>query len=130
MKELTKVYEIHATIEKVWQALTDPSLIKEWLGDKVVMDDTEGTNFELWGGSIHGTNTKVIKDKELDQDWYSDSDTTWEEPSKVVFTLEDLGESTKVTLTHTNIPDSEAASIDSGWDEYYLGAIKEFLEEE
>jgi uncharacterized protein YndB with AHSA1/START domain len=110
----------------VWQAFVDPRVIEQWGGGPDVrMNDQEGGKFNLWGGDIHGTNTKVVEHKLLEQDWYGGD---WDEPSKVVFSFTAEGNRTVVMLVHSNVPDAEAKDFDQGWKDYYLGAIKELLE--
>lgn len=93
------------------------------------MDDRISTKFSLWGGSNWGTNKEVIKEKKLVQDWYSDSDhQAWTSPSLVTFTLFRTKSGTSLELLHENIPDTDAKSIDSGWYDYYLGPLMEYLE--
>lgn len=90
------------------------------------MDDRESTNFSLWGGDIHGKNLKVVKNKELVQEWYGGD---WEKPSKVTFTLTQKGDITEINLLHEDVPDEEAKDIDDGWKTYYLGPLKKLVEE-
>jgi uncharacterized protein YndB with AHSA1/START domain len=125
MQKFKQTYHIKASVLQVWQALVDPKIIDEWGGGPVKMEARAGTDFEFWGGDIHGTNIKVVKEKELVQEWISGD---WPEASIVTFTLEPEGEGTKVVLVHEKVPDSEADDIRSGWREYYLGPMKEYLE--
>jgi activator of HSP90 ATPase len=126
MKTILQNYRINAPIEKVWGALVNPRDIDNWGGGPVKMDDKEGTKFSLWGGDIYGTNIEVEKFKKLVQEWYGGK---WEEPSIVTFKLEkDKGETT-LELLHENVPDNEYEDIDKGWKEYYLGSLKEYVED-
>ena len=125
MKTIQQTYRIKAGIDKVWQALTDPKVITAWGGGSATMDEKEGAKFTLWGGDIHGTNTKIVKNKTLAQDWFSGD---WEKPSKVTFTLTSKGEETSVDLLHEDVPDKEADDIADGWKKYYLGPLKDLLE--
>ena len=126
MKSFTKTYVINASVRSVWQALVVPKIIDDWGGGPAVMKASVGTIFSLWGGDIHGTNTKVEVDKLLVQDWYSGD---WAKPSEVTFALVKKGKQTEVTLTHMNIPDGEFGDIKSGWDSYYMGLLKQFVEQ-
>jgi len=45
-----------------------------------------------------------------------------------LFTLTSNGDTTTINLLHKNIPDSEAAGIESGWGQYYMGSLKDLLE--
>jgi len=125
MKVIHQTYTINTPVDKVWQAFVDPKEIESWGAGPAEMNEEVGTNFKLWGGDIYGTNTEVVKNKKLAQDWYGGD---WLAPSKVVFEFVDLGGKTKVTLTHSSVPEKEIADFDSGWKDYYLGAIKTYLE--
>lgn len=125
MKIIKQTYHIKAPSEKVWQALVDPKIIEQWSGTKAKMDDKVGTHFELWDGDMYGTNTEVVTNKKLAQDWYGGD---WKKPSKVVFTLSEKAGVTTVGLGHWDLPDSEFDDFAQGWKDYYLGAIKELLE--
>ena len=125
MKRFQQTYHIKAPVAKVWQALTDPKSIDDWGGGPAKMDGNAGTRFECWGGDIHGTNTGVVKEKKLVQDWFSGD---WPQPSRVTFTLEAEERGTRVRLVHEKVPDSDYEDIKSGWREYYMGPIKEYLE--
>lgn len=126
MKTIKQIYTIKAPIEKVWKALVDPEVIEEWGGGPAEMDEKEGTEFKLWGGDIYGKNLEVERNKKLVQSWFGGD---WEEASKVSFLLSSDQEKTKVELIHENVPDEEADDIEDGWNRYYLGEIKKFLEE-
>ena len=129
MKAITQVYNIKAPIEAVSQALTNPDIIAKWSRELAFMDDNPGTHFELWHGNIHGTNKEIENPptgtKKLVQEWYGGD---WPEASLVTFTLTPVGQETRIDLFHENIPDNEADDIADGWQRYYLGQIKSFLE--
>lgn len=126
MKVIKQTYIIKAPLEKVWGALTDPKVIEKWGGGPAVMDDKEGTEFSLWGGDIFGKNISVVLHKKLQQEWYAGK---WDEPSIVLFTLTSKGDTTVVNLLHEDIPNSEASEIESGWKTYYMGPLKDLLEQ-
>ena len=126
MKSFTKRYTIRAPAEKVWGALVDPVLIERWgAGPGVVMSEEPGTFFRLWGGDIHGKNIEVERWSKLVQEWYGGD---WERPSIVTFLLSEKGGVTEVELIHGNLPDDEAASVNKGWDDYYMLPLKELAE--
>jgi activator of HSP90 ATPase len=125
MKTINQTYHIEAPVEKVWQCLVVPKEIDAWGGGPAKMNDEEGTKFTFWGGDIYGTNKEVHKEKKLVQEWYGGK---WDKPSIATFTLVKEDEGTKVEFHQTDVPDEEAKSIKSGWEDYYLGAIKKYLE--
>lgn len=103
----------------------NPKEINKWGGGPAKMKAEEGFKFSLWGGDIYGTNTKVVSGEILEQDWYEGD---WPEPSKVRFALSKIGNKTKIELLHKNVPDENAEDIKDGWTRYYLGPLKEYLE--
>ncbi len=126
MKTIKQTYHIHAPIDEVWNALVDPRIIEKWGGGPAVMDDKEGTSFELWGGEMYGKNIKVVHGKKLVQEWFGGK---WDKASIATFTLKkEDGNKTRVDLVHEDVPDIEAKEIEQGWKDYYLGPLKELVE--
>lgn len=125
MKSLKQQYTINAPIAEVWKGLVNEKHIIAWGGGPTKMDDKINTKFKLWGGDIHGTNTEVIPEKKLVQDWYGGE---WAEPSKVTFLLKKKDDHVILTLHHENVPDTEFNSIEKGWADYYIGPMKKYLE--
>lgn len=124
-KMIKQEYTINSSAAEVWKALTDVEFIDRWGGGPAKMDDKVGTEFSLWGGDIYGKNIEVVKNKKLVQEWYGGD---WAKPSIVVFKLEENNAYTKVTLEHADVPEDEIKNIDNGWQDYYMGPLKEFLE--
>ena len=124
-KTIRKVYKISSQTDDVWQALVDPVMIDKWSGSSNKMSSEVGRDFELWDGDIFGKNLEVIPGKKLVQEWYGGN---WPEPSKVTFTIKKDQKGTILELVQINVPDEEFEDIERGWDEYYLGPIKEMLE--
>lgn len=125
MSTIEQAYRIKAPLERVWQALVDPEIIRRWSGTKAVMDDQVGTEFSLWDGDLTGKNIEVKPLEKLIQEWRYRG---WPTASVVTFALEAEGEDTVVSLLHESVPKQSATSIAAGWKDYYLGAIKELLE--
>ncbi len=127
MNKIEQTYEINAPVEKVWEALVAPKLIEKWGAGPVKFDATEGGKFSMWGGDIHGTNTKIVSNNLLEQDWYSS--THPDHCYKVTFTLIPNDGSTTVKLVHADVPEDEIKDYELGWKDYYLGPMKELLEQ-
>ena len=125
-KTITREYTINAPLEKVYQALINPKLIQKWSGSPAVMSAEEGKEFQLWEGGIIGKNLEVSKDR-IVQDW---KEKQWKDYSKVTFKLTFANGATHLLLQHELIPASSFHGISKGWDEYYLGPLKELLESE
>lgn len=116
---------ILADAEEVFAALTNPFQIEVWSGYPAQMSAEEGFEFSLWDGDICGRNLKVHQNRLLVQEWYFGDQ---ENDSIVEIKLSKNGKETKVSLTHTNIPEEAYEEIVEGWKDYYLGSIKGLLE--
>lgn len=124
--DIHKSYTIAAPTAAVWAALTDPDVIEEWGGGPAVMAPEPGFAFTLWGGDIHGTVVEVDPGRSMLQEWYGGD---WDTPSLARFTLAATPDgATLLDLEHTDVPDDEATDFDAGWDDHYLGPMKELLE--
>jgi len=125
-KIIKQKYEIAAPMEKIWKALTDVTVITAWGGGPAVMDANTGTEFSLWGGDIHGKNIEIVPGKKLVQEWYGGD---WPKPSLATFILSEPKPGiTLVELIHEDVPEAEVENFDQGWKDYYLGALKDYLE--
>ena len=128
MKIIKQIYLMNAPVADVWHALVNSKNIAAWGAGPAKMDGKTGTEFTLWGGSIWGKNIKVIPEKELVQEWFSEEDGHWDKPSIVTFTLKQEENGTRVELLHTDVPDMFAKNIEDGWKEYYLGPLRDYVE--
>ncbi len=126
MKSLIKEYLINASLEDVFNALTDPDIIEEWSGSPAEMESEPGGSFFLWDGSIQGF-IREISPTKIVQDWQEES---WDTYSKVTFTLSEEGGKTRLKLVHINIPSAAYDNVNEGWDEYYMNPMIELLESE
>ncbi len=125
MKIIKQIYTIKAPVKKVWAALTEPKEIALWGGGPAKMSERVGANFSLWGGDIWGKNIKVVPEKKLVQEWYGGK---WPGPSILTILLSEKKGITEIKITHNDIPPEEFDDIAEGWDSYYFGPMKEYLE--
>lgn len=124
MKTFKKTFTIHADIEDVYAAFTNPKTIELWSGYPAVMESTPGTEFSMWEGDISGLLLELHPMKKIVQEWFFGEQ---EERSIVTIILfRDFG-NTQLTVEHVNIPDDDFGDIAEGWREYYIGAIENFL---
>jgi uncharacterized protein YndB with AHSA1/START domain len=99
---------VKASLERVWQALTDPAQVQIWVG-AIGFKPEIGAKFEFhappqgeWDGITYSELLVLEKPHKMAFSWYVPNT-----PVTVVeITLRDLGSQTEVTLVH------------SGWDQF------------
>lgn len=128
MKDFKTRIKIKAELEDVYAAFTNPFTIELWSGYPATMSTEPGSEFELWEGDICGRILESEELKKVVQEWYFG-----EQDAPSVATIKFFPQSSttvQVEVVHTNIPDDAFEDITEGWNNYFLGAIKEFLEVE
>ncbi len=119
--------KVKAELEDAFAAFTNPFTIELWSGYPAVMSKEVGSEFSLWEGDITGCILEIEEEKKVVQEWYFGEQ---EETSIVTLKFFVQGSKVQIDLMHTNIPEEAYDDIVEGWNEYYLGAIKTFLEVE
>jgi activator of HSP90 ATPase len=125
VKDFKKYYQIPATPQEVYTALTNPLTIELWTGDAAIMSTEPDSEFSMWDGSIVGKNLEFEDGKKIVQQWYFDGQP---EASIVTIKLHHDKKGTSAELRHTNIPDNDYDSFAEGWDSSYFGPLAEFFE--
>lgn len=126
MMRLNKTCYIAAPAAEVFEALTNPIIIENWSGQAAEFQNKLGGKFELWDGSVHGINVEIVEPTRLVQDW---KEVQWKEYSRVTFTITPGPDETTLEVVHENIPNTSFPTIDRGWDEFYLGKLQRYLED-
>jgi uncharacterized protein YndB with AHSA1/START domain len=130
-----------APSSKVWQAITDNNLMKQWYFELADFKPVAGFEFQFYGGPEDGTQylhlckvTEVVTGKKLAYSWRYDG---YKGNTVVTFELFDEGNKTMIKLTHEGVetfPESNKdfakANFVTGWT-YIVGtSLKDFVEKE
>lgn len=126
MKTLIKRYIINAPLDLIYEALTQQDHIENWSEDIAVVNPVEGGKFSLWDGSIIGKNIELTKHK-IVQDWKEE---TWDAYTRVTIKMTEQDDSTHIELMHKDIPTEAFSNVSDGWDKFYFGPLKEYVEDE
>ena len=129
---------IHAPASKVWDAITNPDLIKQYLfGTDVISDWKVGSPIIYkgeWEGKAFEDKGKILKlepEKLLMSTHWSPLSGVPDSPENhhtVTYTLNEKGESTEVTITQdNNATEEEKAHSEKNW-RTVLDGMKKLLE--
>ena len=129
---------IHAPIEKVWLALTNPALIKKYMFDTTVESDWKEGSDITWKGEFngkayedHGIIESVEPNRHLQYSHTSGSPDGSEngDTHMVDIQLTTVGNETHVALTQDNNADEKAiAESEKNWN-MMLSTMKDLLEQ-
>lgn len=125
MKDYRQTIHIKVSREEVFNAITNPLTIELWSGYPAVIEPMADTEFSLFDGDITGRTIAIDAPSMLEQEWAFGEETT---ASIVRMELSEESGKTMIVLHHTNIPDEAYENISLGWREYYLAALKSYLE--
>ncbi len=121
---MTKTKNIEQTVvfsakpHEVYGALMDSKKHAKFTGGRASVSRAVGGKFTAFDGYITGFNLELKKDKKIIQAWTC---TEWPvgHYSVVTFSLKPVQQGTQLVFTHIGVPANKAASISSGWKEYY-----------
>lgn len=109
--------EFSQGIERVWDFLIKPELLKSWYGEGS-FEAREGGKLSFMGGHIRGIVTQVRAPAFLAYSWnvFNPGQTVSDYPeSYLSFALEHAGQGTKLLLTHRPIPEPMQKQTMMGW---------------
>jgi uncharacterized protein YndB with AHSA1/START domain len=123
---------IHASVEKVWEAWTEPSVIMNWFGSdpkgKVLsakLDVRPGGSFEVTfkdsdqtEHTCNGIYTEIEKLSKLTFTWHWKSEPGVESFIVLLFTSED--KSTRMQFEHMNFGSGSIHDYEIGWKNTFL----------
>ena len=122
-----KYLPLPAPPEEVYLALTKAQSIQLWTGAEAIFIEEPGTEFSFWEGDIVGKNLEFEPNKKIVQQWYFGENN---EPSIVTIKLHEDKKGTSLEFAQTNIPEEDFDDFTAGIEEYFLGGLADFFEEE
>lgn len=124
----TLTHTFRAKPAAVFDALTNAKALAEWSGEGNVSKKVGGA-FNMFDGWVEGKVLAYKPGKELAYTWKT---TEWPKewnPSEVRYIFSSTKTGTKVTLTHSNLPNAkEAKDHKTGWMEHVFVPLETFLD--
>lgn len=136
MKKIEKKVHINAPVAKVWEVLTQPQYLEQWLLMPTTFVAEAGKDFTFTGDMGEGpfpincSVKEIVENKKLVYTWRMPN---FEGDTEVSIELEGNGE-TDVTLVHSGwenigaMQDEMVEGHDKGWDERFVHKLKEVAE--
>jgi activator of HSP90 ATPase len=111
------------------------NLFSDWLASKAhsaftespaAIDPIPGGKFTAWDGYITGTTKEIEEGRRIIQNWRTTEFSDMEPDSILEITFEPEGAGTRLSLTHSQIPDGQADGYEAGWRDYYFEPMKKY----
>lgn len=129
---------INAPAEKVWQVLTDPAMVRQWLfGTDMTADWKVGGQIKykgVWEGKEYEDKGEILEldpGKKLVSTYWSGMSGLPDAPEnyqKVIYELEPTGDGTKLTITQEGNKSEESAQHSEGNWKMVLASLKKIVE--
>ncbi len=113
--------------EKVFRAWLSSEGHTGMTGSPARVEPRVGGAFTAWDGYISGRTAQLKPYTRIVQDWRTTEFPEGSADSRLEILLEAVEGGTKLTLTHSNIPEGQADSYKGGWDESYFTPMKEYF---
>lgn len=127
-KQFTVSTVLPATPEKVFRAWLSTKGHAEMTGGGAAkVEPRVGGKFTAWDGYITGKTLELKPYARIVQAWRTSEFSDKDPDSRIEVKLEAVKGGTKLTLTHTNIPEGQADSYESGWEESYFAPMREYF---
>jgi activator of HSP90 ATPase len=96
-------------------------------GSPADVDGKAGGKFTAWEGYIFGSTLELEPGQRIVQAWRTTEFPAGAPDSHLEIMLEEVAEGTKITLTHSDLPEDQVDSYRQGWEDFYFKPMKEFF---
>jgi activator of HSP90 ATPase len=126
-KTIKQTVEIKADPKVVYDAYMTSKTHSKFTGAPAKISNKVHGKFSVWDGYAEGENLELEPGKKIVQSWRA-SDWPEGHMSQITIKLAKKGKATKLTFTHTGVPEDFVDDIKQGWIDYYWNPMKELLE--
>jgi len=113
-----------ADIYKAWLSTKGHTAMT---GSAAKVNGKIGGKFTAWDGYIFGTTLELIPDQRIVQAWRTSEFPDESPDSLVEISLKETRGGTKITLTHSQIPEGQADSYRQGWEDFYFTPMQAYF---
>jgi uncharacterized protein YndB with AHSA1/START domain len=126
-KQFTVTTTFPAPPEKVFRAWLSSDGHAAMTGSPAKVEPRVGGKFTAWDGYITGKTLELKPYSRIVQAWRTSEFADTDPDSQIEIVLAAAGKGTKLTLRHSNIPEGQADSYESGWEESYFAPMREYF---
>ena len=96
-------------------------------GSPARVEGKAGGAFSAWDGYIFGKTLALTPNRQIVQTWRTSEFPEEAPDSRLEVDLEAVGEGTKITLQHQDMPEDQVDSYRQGWEDFYFKPMREYF---
>lgn len=127
MESFTLTTILPAAAEEIYNAWLSSAGHSQMTGSRAEVQGGSGGAFTAWDGYIWGRTLELEANRRIVQAWRTSEFPEGSPDSRVEILLEEDLNGTKITLTHTNIPDGQGENYKQGWDDFYFTPMRAYF---
>lgn len=118
---------IPAKASEIYEAWLNSEGHAAMTGSPAQVDGNAGGKFTAWDGYIFGRTLELARNQRIVQAWRTSEFPEDAPDSRVEILFEEISGGTKVTLTHSDMPEDQVESYRQGWDDFYFKPMKSYF---
>jgi len=119
--------ELAATPEVIFRAWLSSEGHSGMTGSPAKVEPRVGGKFTAWDGYITGETLELKPYTRIVQSWRTSEFADPDPDSRIEVALQAVKAGSKLTLTHSAIPDGQAESYEAGWQEWYFAPMQAYF---
>jgi activator of HSP90 ATPase len=119
-----------ATPQAVYDAWLDSAAHGAMTGGAAKIAKRVGGPYSAWDGYITGKTLELIPGKRIVQSWRTSKFGDGDPDSTITVELEQTKAGTRLTLTHSGVPDGQTKYENGGWQDNYFTPMKAYFASE
>ena len=116
-----------ATPEQVFRAWLSSEGHSAMTGSAATAEPRVGGKFTAWDGYITGKTVELKPYNLIVQAWRTTEFSNTDPDSRIEIVLKPVEGGTKLSLFHSDVPEGQAESYESGWEESYFAPMREYF---
>ena len=96
-------------------------------GSPANVEGKVGGKFTAWNEYIFGSTLELTPDQRIVQAWRTSEFPDEAPDSRLEILFEEVEGGTKVTLTHSDMPEDQVDSYQQGWEDFYFKPMREYF---
>ncbi len=127
MKKFTVSTVLPSSAEEIFNAWLSTEGHAAMTGSPAKVEPRVGGTFSAWDDYIFGKTLELKPYARIVQAWRTTEFPEESADSRVELLLEAVEGGTKITLIHSEIPESQADGYKQGWEDFYFKPMKEYF---